>query len=198
MIGPLETLLAGSGEVALTTLAESEIVKYIPILGSSFKMIKSVHGVREKVYLSKLKKFIDRVGDLDNRMRSRLIEESKLDSKRRIKFGDALYTALEQSDSLVKVEYLAAVFTAFLKSDLREQEFRLICHVVRSSFVDELLEIVESENPAMDLPFGLSSGLYTMADETSIKSQDPVQLSAAAMHIRDGWMAYGKKRKEEK
>jgi hypothetical protein len=109
----IKDLLADNSEVLLDSLIDNEILKEIPILGSSLKIIRGVQSIRDRAYLSKIKRFVDHLGEIDDKERKKLIDESNKDKKRRVKFGDAIFTTIEKSDSLLKVEYLAIALSLF-------------------------------------------------------------------------------------
>ncbi|MEK6152075.1 hypothetical protein WIW50_02380 [Flavobacteriaceae bacterium 3-367] len=194
MDGNFKDILADVGEMALDSLMNNEVVKEIPILGTSLKIIQGIKNVRDKAYINKVKKFVECVGELDESQKTKLVEESRLDKKRRVKFGDALFTTIEQSESLVKVEYIAAAFEAFLNNEMSENDLRLICHVIRSSFMDELVDIVENETPQLELKYSVGSGLADIEypnltwDMTSIEPK--YKISFAAEQLKKAWEKY--------
>ncbi|MEQ8910342.1 MAG: hypothetical protein RIC95_14175 [Vicingaceae bacterium] len=155
----LSNILVDNGEVLLGALLENEVLKEIPVIGTSLNIYKSIKGVRDTAYLNKVKIFIESVGSIDNKQKEKLIEESKKDEKRRSKFGDAMFTTIEKSDSRVKLEYLAVAFEAFLNGDFDQSNLRLICHIINSSFSDDLVDVIENEYPTIDLKYLVTSGL---------------------------------------
>ena len=187
-------ILADTGEMALDSLIENEVIKEIPILGTSLKVIKGIKNIRDKAYLNKVKRFVECIGEIDEVKKRKLIEESRLDAKRRIKFGDALFTSIEQSDSLAKVEYIAAAFEAFLNSELSENDLRLICHVIRNSFTDELVDIIEKDTPELELKYSVASGLadieYKELTIDMTNTEPNYSISYAAEQLRDAWRKY--------
>ena len=186
-------ILADNGEVIIDSLLDNEILKEIPILGTSLKMIRGVQSIRDKSYLNKIKTFVEHVGEIDSKKRKKLIEESKKAEKKRVKFGDAIFTTIEQSDSLVKVEYIAIAFEAFLNDELQESDLRLICHIVKNSFTDELIDIIENEHPK-DLQNVVASGLADISYPSltfDLESTEPkYSLSNSSKQLREAWKKY--------
>ncbi|MBO0343167.1 PaRep2b protein [Flagellimonas profundi] len=194
----LENFLTDSGEFILDSLVDNEVVKEIPVIGTSINIIKGVKSIRDKIYLNKVKTFIDKLGSINEKQKERLINESKKDQNRRVKFGEALYTSIEHSDSMVKVEYLAVAFEAFLNGDIDNAELRLICHAIKSSFSDELMDVVENENYSSDLKFlvpsGLAEALYFGMVSHGTQQGPGYQLTSIAINLRDAWKKYGNKK----
>ncbi len=188
-------ILADTTEALIDSVIENEIVKGIPILGTTINLYKGVLSIRDVTYLNKIKAFVEHIGEFSEEQRKKVIEESKEDEKRRTKFGDALITTLEQSDSIVKVEYLAIAFEAFLNEELLNEDFRLICHIIRQSFTDELVDVVENETPSIELKYVVPSGLADTQYKTiSMGGTGSPQyvLSTAAESLREAWRKYRK------
>ena len=189
-------LLADNSEVLIDSLIDNELLKEIPILGNSLKVIRGIQSIRDKSYLNKIKRFVEHIGEIDEEEKKRLIDESKKDSKSRVKFGDALFTTIEQSDSLVKVEYLAIAFEAFLNYEFEESDLRIICHIIKNSFTDELIEVIEKEYPdnlQYVVPSGLAEIVYPRLTMDMTSTEPKYILSSPAKQLRKAWVKYKKK-----
>ncbi len=188
-------LLADNTEIVIDQLLKNEIVKEIPILGSSINLIKGFNSVRDRAYLNKVKLFIENIGQIDFVKKQRIISESKKSEKKRAKFGDAIFTTIEQSESIAKIEYVAVAFEAFLNEDFEEYDLRLICHIIRNSFSDELIDIVENERPKSDLkylvPTGLAEAIYEPLTYNG-NAEPKYKLSSSAEQLRKSWRLYKK------
>lgn len=190
-----QNFLADNIEVTIDTLLDNDIIREIPILGSSINIIRGIQSIHNQAYLNKLKLFIEKVGHINDDLKQRLISESKKSENSRAKFGDAIFTTLEQSDSTLKIEYMAIVFEAFLKEDLGETDLRQICHIIRNTFSDELKDIVENEHPKTNLKYIVSSGLAEAIYEPlkfDGNAEPKYKLSSAAEKLRKSWRNYKK------
>jgi hypothetical protein len=195
MNGNFQDLLADNTEVAIDTLLGNEVIKEIPILGSSIKIIRGIQSLRDRAYLNKVKLFIEKVGQINEDQKQRIISESKKSEKSRAKFGDSIFTTIEQSDSTVKMEYLAIAFEAFLNKDFEESDLRLICHIIRYTFSDDLIDLVEYENPNTDLKHVVSTGLAEVFYEHlkfDGNAEPKYKLSCSAEQLRRSWKIYKK------
>ncbi len=190
-----QDLLADNTEFVIDTLLDNEVIKEIPILGSSIKIIRGIQSLRDRAYLNKVKLFIEKVGQINDDQKQRIISESRRSEKSRAKFGDAIFTTIEQSDSSVKIEYMAIAFEAFVNKDFEESDLRLICHIIKNTFSDELIDIVENEHPTIDLKYVVSTGLAEAIYEP-LKFDGNVEpkykLSGSAEQLRKSWKAYKK------
>jgi hypothetical protein len=188
-------LLADNSEILLDSLMDNEILKEIPVLGSSLKIIRGIQSIRDKSYLNKVKRFLEHLGEIGEKERKKLIEESVNDKKRRVKFGDAIFTTIEQSDSLVKVEYIAIAFEAFLNDEIKESDLRLICHVINNSFTDESIEVIEADSPnnlQYVVPSGLAEMIYPKLTLDMDTTEPQYKISSIAGQLRTAWKKYRK------
>ncbi|MFV9550405.1 hypothetical protein [Algibacter sp. PT7-4] len=193
----IKNILSDGGEILLDSLLENSVLKEIPVIGTSLNIIKGVISLRDKAYLNKVKKFIENIGEIDKNQKDLLIKESREDEKRRVKFGDALFTTLEQSDSLLKVEYLAVAFESFLNKNVDSSDLRLMCHAIRNTFIDDLIEIIEAENINQEtLEYNISNGvsLVTYPQLTFDRNNmaPTYTTSNTTDQLRDAWRMYKK------
>jgi hypothetical protein len=192
-----QDLLAENTEVAIDSLLENEIIKEIPILGSSIKIIRGLQNLRDRAYLNKIKMFVEKVGHITYEQKKLLIAKSKKSEKSRSKLGDAIFTTIEQSDATVKIEYLAIVFEAFLNKDFDESDLRLLCHIIRNSFSDDLIYITESEIISLDLKHVVASGLAEAIYEPlkfDGNTEPRYKLSGSANQLKNAWKKYKHKK----
>lgn len=188
-----QDLLADNSEAILDSLMENEVIKEIPILGSSLKIIRGIQSLRDRAYLNKIKLFLEKIGEINDDQKKIIINDSKKNEKSRTKFGDAIFTTIEQSDSTVKVEYIAVAFEAYINGEINESDLRLICHVINNTFSDELIDIIENEKPIGDLKYVVSSGLAeTQYKELTFdgNSEPDYILSKSAEQLRIAWRKY--------
>jgi hypothetical protein len=188
-------LLAENTEVAIDTLLDNVVIKEIPILGSSIKIIRGIQSLGERAYLNKVKLFVEKLGEINDFQKQRIISESKQNANSRAKLGDAIFTTIEQSDSTVKIEYMAIAFEAFLNNDLEESDLTLICHIIKNTFSDELIDIVENEIPTTDLKYVVSTGLAEAIYEPlkfDGNAEPKYKLSGSAEQLRKSWKKYRK------
>lgn len=188
-----QDFLAENGEIILDSLIQNDLLKVIPILGSSLKIIRGVQNVRDVAHLNKIRFFIDCVGEITEKQKTRIIADSKKNERSRAKFGDAIFTAIEKSDSKVKIEYISVAFEAYLNEDFDESDLRLICHIINNTFSDELIDIIENEAPSGELKYSVSNGLAeTVYHELTFdgNSEPSYVLSRIAELLRKAWRKY--------
>lgn len=192
----LGDILIDGGDLLLNSLIENELLMEIPVVNTSVKIIRTVRSIRDTAYLNKISTFLNQIGDIDEEQKQRLIEESKRSEKSRVKFGNALYSSIEQSDSQVKIQYIAIAFEAFLNKDIEEHDLRLICHIINNTFTDELVNVIENDFPEVDLKFVVPSGLaeshYVPITTHGEGARPHYELSDAGKKLKKAWKKYGK------
>lgn len=158
----LQDIIIDSGEIIIDSLIDNEILKAIPVLGTSLNIVKGIKDIRDWTYLRKVKAFVENLGDITEEQRSKLIEKSRIDQKSRLKFGEALFTTIEQSNTTVKMEYLAVAFEAFLNDDIEDYDLRAICYAIDNTYIDDLILIIDNVEYDEDVyKRCISSGLFT-------------------------------------
>ena len=191
-----QEILADSGEVLLDSLINNEILKEIPVLGTSLKLIRGIQSISDKFYLRKIKFFIEYLGEIDEVKKIKLIEEAKKSKSSRAKFGDALFTTIEQSDSELKIEYVAVAFEAFLNNDINEWDLREICHIIKIAFTDDLTKIIEDKMIEIELKklvgIGLAIAKYKPLKISTTEMEPDYELSHSAKLLREAWSRYNK------
>jgi hypothetical protein len=189
-------LLIEVGDFLLESLVENELIKEIPVIGTSLRFISAVNSIRDTVYINKVKSFLNQVGEISEEQKQRLISESKKSEKNRIKFGNALYSSIEKSDSQVKIQYIGIAFEAFLNGDIEENDLRMICHIINNTFVDELIEVVENNILNANLKNVVSSGLavshFVPKTLQGNSAQPFYELSTAGEKLKSAWKKYNK------
>jgi hypothetical protein len=138
-------ILADIGESALDQIIENDFLKEIPVLGTAVNIARLGYQLRERAFINKVSAFLSHLPKHTQETQKILLQEIEKDSKRRLKFGEALFFTLEQADSLVKAEYAAIVFTSFIRGEISDRELRALCHSIRVTQSDELIEFSESK-----------------------------------------------------
>lgn len=198
----LKDVFVDNAEVLIDQLIENQVLKEIPILGTTINLIKGAFSVRDKIYLSKIKRFLENIGQISEKQRIKLITESRKDANRRAKFGESLLYTIDQSDSMAKIDYISCAFESFLNNEINDEELRLICHAVRNAFVDDLVTIVESTNTPNQviLKHNVSSGLvianYQPKNFDMENDEPEYEISNATEQLRKAWEKYKTSKKK--
>jgi hypothetical protein len=83
-----------------------------------------------------------------------------------------------------------------LNEDFDESDLRLICHIINTSFTDELIEVVENDHPKnlqYVVPSGLADIVYPRLTMDNTGNMDPsYKLSTIASQLRTAWRKYKK------
>jgi hypothetical protein len=144
-IGPLITdSVARWTDLAINELWDNELVQKIPFLGEAVSAVRLGLGISERIFLNKVQRFVEQAGDLSEEEKEKIAEELEEEKKSRLKWGEAVLTVIDQSDSSVKIDYVAWAVVAFARGDLSAQELRELCHAINVTQVDKLVAFAEN------------------------------------------------------
>lgn len=177
-------------EELLDSLISNEVIKAIPMLNMSVGIAKETMGIRDRFFLKKIQRFTFNIGQLNQSQIDRIKSQYNESEKRKTKIDDALITAIEQSDSELKIDYISAVFKAFVEGEFGHEDLRLYYHTIKSVFVEDLKSIIEEIQPTVDLKYLVPSGLAEAEYRTLVmdgRTEPDYKLSSVAMSLKDIW-----------
>ena len=102
-------------EAGLDQLADNQFLADIPVIGVAFKICKTISGVRERIYISKLQTFLTRLESIPQEQQHTMILEVLADASERQKVGERLLMVLEQLTDQDKPAMMAVFFIAYLR-----------------------------------------------------------------------------------
>ena len=139
----LEASLEGA-EAIVDTLTENEIVKSIPVVGTALKIISGSIDLRDRIFLSKIQRFIEEVETISRDQKSDFIEIIKVDKESISVAGETALLVLDKLSDLKKAELLGLYYVSFLMGQIDQYKFRRIASAIDIGFIDDI-EIFLSE-----------------------------------------------------
>ncbi|MDE7176865.1 MAG: hypothetical protein K2O59_03545 [Lachnospiraceae bacterium] len=136
------SLLTDFGEFTLDMFLQDGILKELPIVGSSFSMIKIGTDIHDRIFVEKIKSFIEHV-DKDTKWQEKFsdIEECNKISKH-------LLYIIDSCDDDKKLKLIGLAFNYFVNGEMSKKEYFFAVNIISKSFypyLEILLEIDESE-----------------------------------------------------
>lgn len=135
------------GEIVVDQFIENPIAKEIPVVGSALKICKAVDDIRNRVFLAKLKKFIDTIECAGETTRKKWREKCSSSTDELKKVGESVFLVLERTSDLRKPEIYGILFLAFVDDVITSSELSRLCQAVDMSFVDDLEQLFSSQDP---------------------------------------------------
>ena len=138
----LEAALEGA-EVVADSLIDNELVKSIPVVGTALKLIQGSLDLRDRIFLSKVQRFIEEIEtiSIDGRMKFR--EQVLSDKDTMAVTGETALLVLDKLSDLKKAEYLGFYFSCFLCGEIDQYQFRRIATAIDTAFIDDIERFVK-------------------------------------------------------
>lgn len=136
------SLLTDYGELTLDMFLRDGIIKELPIVGSTFSMIKISADIRDRIFLEKLKSFIENI-EKNTKWQEKFsdIEECSRISKQ-------LLYIVDSCDDDKKLKLIGMAFNYFVNGEISKDEYFYIVNIILKSFypfLKILLDINESD-----------------------------------------------------
>lgn len=133
------------GEVGIDSLIESnQVLKDVPILGSIVGVFKLGNSISDSLLLSKVKMFVESIGDVSYDKRIEFNEKMS-DEKEFRKTSRMLLYYMDNFDTELKSALLGHVFTVYLNESMGEEVFRKFASLIDKMNYDDLKKFIESD-----------------------------------------------------
>ena len=136
------SLLTDYGELTLDMFLRDGIIKELPIVGSTFSMIKISADIRDRIFLEKLKSFIENI-EKNTKWQEKFsdIEECSRISKQ-------LLYIVDSCDDDKKLKLIGMAFNYLEKGEINKDDYFFTVNMISKSFypyLEMLLDIDESD-----------------------------------------------------
>jgi len=147
-------------EVSLDTFIDDEIIKDIPILGVSFKIIHSVKGIREKIFEHKLKLFLNEFSNLKKEEIENFRDRLKKDPQFEKRAGETIILLLERHERFEKSVILGKFFHQLIIGKCSHELFLRLSASLDRITIEDLESFYENFSSINDIPEPTKQGLY--------------------------------------
>lgn len=137
---------ADLGDAVLGAQFSDGILQNIPYLGSLIKLFEVGKGLRDRVLIKKILKFLGPLSRIPIEERQEFAKRLEKDAKYRDSIGEQLMIVLERLDDMNKPELIAWLFTQLVKDKISDLKFREMCMVVDRCFLGDLRSL-DSKGP---------------------------------------------------
>ncbi|MCU7851501.1 MAG: hypothetical protein KZQ80_04745 [Candidatus Thiodiazotropha sp. (ex Monitilora ramsayi)] len=192
----LEATLEGA-EVIADSLIENELIKSIPIVGTALKLISGSLDLRDKIFLSKVQRFILEIESISNEERLKFKQNISSDEELMATVGEASLLVLDKLSDLKKADLLGFYFSCFLGGHLDQYQYRRITAAIDTAFIDDIEKLLESgANELLSqkqfMESLLSSGITVISAGTTIDSSGELfyELTSMGSQMIELWQEY--------
>jgi hypothetical protein len=181
----LEASLEGAEAIA-DSLIENEIVKSIPVVGTAIKILSGGLDLRDKIFVSKIQRFILEIDSISNREKITFSESVLSNSELMSSVGETALLVIDKLSDLSKAELLGFYFSCFLGGHLDQYQFKRIAVAIDSAYIDDIHvflnsgqdELLSQKQFMMSL---FSSGITAITAGKKISNSGELYFEASSM-----------------
>lgn len=136
------SLLTDYGELTLDIFLRDGIIKELPIVGSTFSMIKISADIRDRIFMEKLKSFIEYIE------KNTKWQEKFSDVEECSKISKQLLYIVDSCDDDKKLKLIGMAFNYLVKGEMNKDDYFFTVNMISKSFypyLEMLLDIDESD-----------------------------------------------------
>lgn len=127
-------------ESVVDTLTKNELVREIPVVGTTVKLLRGARDIRDRLFAAKLLRFIQKLESVSPETRGRIRQKITNDSDEARKIGETAILVVERIAAPEKADLIAILFLAYIDEQIDVTEFRRLCLVIDHAFFDDLME----------------------------------------------------------
>ncbi len=128
MIDESLSLFTDFGEIGLDFFIKDPTLKEIPVIGSVLNIIKLSANIQDRLFVKKLKAFIDNI-DKNIKWKEKFSNENECK-----KISTKLMYIIESADDEEKLEAIGILFNHFINGEITKDEYFYICDIIKKSF----------------------------------------------------------------
>ncbi|MEQ1752312.1 MAG: hypothetical protein ABL974_23025 [Prosthecobacter sp.] len=129
-------------ETALDQLITSELLANLPVVGIAFKVCKSISGIRERYYISKLASFVRALERVPDEDRQDMLGLALTGEEERRKIGERLLLTLEQLSDSERPELMGTFFIAFIRSRIDQTTLFRCWDAIETGYSGDLKDLL--------------------------------------------------------
>ena len=136
------SLLTDYGEITLDMFLRDGIIKELPIVGSTFSVVKISADIRDRIFVEKLKSFIENIE------KNTKWQEKFSDIEECSKISKQLLYIVDSCDDDKKLKLIGMAFNYLVKGEMNKDDYFFTVNMISKSFypyLEMLLDIDESD-----------------------------------------------------
>ena len=138
----ITSLMTDVGEFTLDSFMQDGVIKELPIVGSVFSMIKIGVDIRDRIFVEKIKSFIENV-DNNQKWREKFSDDEECN-----KISKQLLYIVDSCDDDNKLKLIGMAFNYLVNGEISKDEYFYTVNIISKSFypfLKMLLDIDESD-----------------------------------------------------
>lgn len=140
------SLLTDYGELTLDMFLRDGIIKDLPIVGSTFSMVKISADIRDRIFMEKLKSFIENIE------KNTKWQEKFSDIEECSKISKQLLYIVDSCDDDKKLKLIGMAFNYLVKGEMNKDDYFFIVNMISKSFYPYLEMLLDIDEPDKRFP----------------------------------------------
>jgi hypothetical protein len=131
-------------EVLIDHFIENDIVKAIPILGTTLKFIKAAGNIKDRIFAAKIAKFFESFDQISQDTREKLKEKITANPDEAKKVGEAIIFYIDRLAELNKARLLSIFFISYIYGHITFKDLSRIFQAIDLVVFDDLIKFLET------------------------------------------------------
>lgn len=198
-------IVSDVAELALDATLDEVLLKDVPVFGWLFKAYGVVTTIRERIFLSKVAKFLQATSTVSDREREKFREKLAANPEFSRKVGENLVLLLDRHDNMDKAQILGKAFSGYLRGEIDYNAFLKIAAAIDRAFIADLknlkkyYEKIQTYDSKAGKPFAeylddeTTQSLYNaglMRSESYTEdTYHPNEIGSQLIRLQDGYRA---------
>lgn len=140
----LASVVQDLGEVALDSTMNDGVLREVPVLSTVLGIGRAALAVRDQIFASKVKRFIESVANLSWSERARMIDELAGTDALKERVGLTIFDLLEKSDPVDKPRLIGNLFVALGRGYISGGDILRLSSMITGVFVEDLALLAAS------------------------------------------------------
>lgn len=177
-------------ELGLDSILEEGLAKELPFVGALVKLHSIGVGIRERLFLSKVFKFLIALRSIPQNEREHWYEKLDRDPKEQSRVGEAILLILDRLDDMEKPEIIGRLFKAYIQETIDFSTFQRLSTMVDRCHLPDLKQAAPHGFVSQDVAANLAT-IGVMNISGVIASGAPTIIVKPSVTVRIGLNANG-------
>lgn len=126
----------------LTPLFEDTILENLPWFGIGFKAWKTRIAIRDRIFLSKIGRFLFQLKEISLSERQAFVEEMDTDPAYKQRVGENILLLLDRADDMEKADVLGKLFRSHINRLITYDMYRRFASIVDKAYLPDLQKLM--------------------------------------------------------
>jgi hypothetical protein len=152
--------VASLADVGLDALLDEDILRNIPIFGSIISFYKTGIGIRDRLYIKKVARFLRALSVADKKKRAELV--AHLENKKfKIRFSENILMLIENADDIRKADVMGNLWAACADGNITYQDALRLCFMVNRAYYTDFEYLAKMKNGVQKEGASIAESLFS-------------------------------------